>query len=180
LPFPSCFSAAESNASVPICVSVLATAPRTVRGQLMGAGIQAASESPLLTLGIAVLWIPGIFFLIGALIWLFVGSRMRLGGQVAARAAPVRCAQVRIGDPPVHLNGLTAPGPRGLLTAPVSGVQCVWYRARLFRIYQSSLWQNTSEGWEPVAAPAGSGSGKAGRARSCCTTSRAACWSTRC
>ena len=116
--------------------------------------MRAASEPPLLTLGIAILWIPGTFLLIGSLIWLFIGSRMRLGGQVAASAPPARCAQVRIGDPPVHLNGLTAAGPHGLLTAPISGVQCVWYRARVFRIYQSSLWRNAPEGWEPTAASA--------------------------
>ena len=120
----------------------------------MGVGTRAASEPPLLTLGVAFLWIPGIFFLIGALIWLFIGSRMRLGGQVAATAGRARCALVRIGDPPVHLSGLTAAGPRGLLAAPVSGVECVWYRARVFRIYQGSSWRNTSDGWEPVATPA--------------------------
>jgi hypothetical protein len=117
---------------------------------MLGAG----SPPPLVELGVALLWIPGLSCVIAMVILLIVGSRLWRGGQVARQAAPVRCADVRAGTRPVHLSGASGPGPRGLVTAPVSGIECVWYRDRVYRLYQSSRWQDGANGWEQVPARA--------------------------
>lgn len=114
---------------------------------MLGAG----NEPPPVTLGVALLWIPGLFGLIAMVIFLIVGSRLWRGGQVARQAPPARCADVRAGSRPVHLSGASSPGPRGLVTAPVSGIECVWYRDRVYRLYESSRWQDGADGWEQVA-----------------------------
>lgn len=46
----------------------------------------------------------------------------------------------------VTVAGPAAPGPHGLLTAPLSGVECVWYRVR------ASSWQvyGDDHHWRPV------------------------------
>ncbi len=114
----------------------------------------AGSTPPLVTLGVALLWIPGLFCLIAMVILLIVGSRLWRGGQVARQAAPARCADVRAGTRPVHLSGASSPGPRGLVTAPVSGIECVWYRDRVYRRYEGSRWHDGGNGWEQVATRA--------------------------
>ena len=114
----------------------------------------AGGASPLVTLGVALLWIPGLFCLIAMVVLLIVGSRLWRGGQVARQAAPARCADVRAGTRPVHLSGASSPGPRGLVTAPVSGIECVWYRDRVYRLYESSRWEDGAGGWEQVATRA--------------------------
>lgn len=116
--------------------------------------VEAGSEPPLVTLGVALLWIPGLFCLIAMVVLLIVGSRLRRGGQVARQAPPSRCADVRAGSRPVHLSGTSSPGPRGLVTAPVSGIECVWYRDRVYRLYESSRWQDGADAWEQVATRA--------------------------
>jgi hypothetical protein len=35
----------------------------------------------------------------------------------------------------VAVGGVTAPGPDGMVTAPLSGVECVWYRVRVTRSF---------------------------------------------
>ena len=58
---------------------------------MLGAG----SAPPLVTLGVALLWIPGLFCLIAMVVLLIVGSRLWRGGQVARQAPAARCADVR-------------------------------------------------------------------------------------
>jgi hypothetical protein len=110
----------------------------------------AGSEPSLVTLGVALLWIPGLFCLIAMVVLLIVGTRLWRGGRVARQAPPARCADVRAGTRPVHLSGASSPGPRGLVTAPVSGIECVWYRDRVYRLYESTRWENGADGWEQV------------------------------
>ena len=70
---------------------------------MLGAG----GAPPLVTLGVALLWIPGLFCLIAMVVLLIVGSRLWRGGQVARQAAPARCADVRAWEP----GPSTCPGP---------------------------------------------------------------------
>jgi hypothetical protein len=112
----------------------------------------AVSEPPLVTLGVSLLWVIGLFALVAMAILLVVGSRLWRGGQVARQAPPAGCGQVRPGGRPVHLSGASAPGPGGLMTGPVSGVQCVWYRDRVYRIYEGIRWREGTDGWEQIPA----------------------------
>jgi hypothetical protein len=105
---------------------------------MLGAG----SAPPLVELGVALLWIPGLFCVLAMGVLLIVGSRLWRGGQRARRAVPARCADVRAGAGTVQLSGACSPGPRGLMTAPVSGTECAWYRDRVFRVYESGRWDD--------------------------------------
>lgn len=44
----------------------------------------------------------------------------------------------------VEVAGAATPGPRGPLTAPLSGTPCVWYRTRITRSYRK--WERDSNG----------------------------------
>ena len=36
----------------------------------------------------------------------------------------------------------------------MSGIECVWYRDRVYRLYESRRWYDGANGWEQVAARA--------------------------
>jgi hypothetical protein len=112
----------------------------------------AAGEPPLVTLGVSLMWIVGLFCAIATVVLLIVGSRLARGGQAAQRARLVRCSEVQPGDRPVHLAGTSAPGPGGLVAGPVSRTECVWYRARVYRVYEGIRWREGASGWEKVPA----------------------------
>lgn len=82
-----------------------------------------------------VLWIPGMFAIISAVILPLVGARLSRRGLAAAPWPQLSCAEVRAGPQPVHVHGASAPGPPGTLHARLSGTECVWYRERLIRRY---------------------------------------------
>lgn len=110
--------------------------------------------SALVTAGVALLWIPGLFCVVATAIMVITGTRLRRRGRVAERAAELSCAQVRPGGGLVQLTGASAAGPAGLVTGPVSGRECVWYRDRIYRIYDAERWQEGANGWEQVPARA--------------------------
>ena len=60
----------------------------------------------------------------------------------------------------------------------VSGIECVWYRDRVYRLYEGSRWKWGADGsrWPPGPR---NRCGKAARARSRCVMNPAACCSTR-
>jgi hypothetical protein len=85
-----------------------------------------------------VLWIPGGFAIIAAVIMPVVGSGLSRRSRVAAAWPRLSCAEVRAGpgEPtPVHVHGTSAPGPQGPLAGRLSGSECVWYRDRVLRRY---------------------------------------------
>jgi hypothetical protein len=88
-----------------------------------------------LRLAAYVLWIPGGFAIIAAVILPVVGSSLSHRGREAASWPQSGCAQVRPGFGPIHVHGTCAPGPRGMLTGRLSGSECVWYRERVLRRY---------------------------------------------
>ena len=85
------------------------------------------------------LWIPGLFAVIAAVILPVVSSGQSRRGRVAASWPQIGCGQVRaagvggMGDEPVHVHGASAPGPSGLLRGRLSGSECVWYQVRVLR-----------------------------------------------
>jgi hypothetical protein len=118
------------------------------------AGLTGSASSALVTAGVALLWIPGLFCVVATAIMVIVGTRLRRRGLVADRATELSCAQVRPGGGLVQLAGASAAGPHGLVTGPVSGRECVWYRDRIYRIYDTARWQEGANGWEQVPAKA--------------------------
>ena len=82
-----------------------------------------------------ILWIPGGFAMIAAVILACVGSSLSRRGREAASWPQSGCAQVRAGSGPVHVHGTSAPGPRGMLSGRLSGTECVWYQERVLRRY---------------------------------------------
>jgi hypothetical protein len=85
-----------------------------------------------------------IFMLFGGLLVLAAG--IFLPDRWRTRVAQRRLVEIpewpmgqliREPSPPwrVAVGGVTAPGPDGVVTAPLSGVECVWYRLRVTRSY---------------------------------------------
>jgi hypothetical protein len=64
------------------------------------------------------LWIPGLFAVIAAVILPVVSSCPSRRGRVAGSWPQIGCGQVRaagaVRDEPVHVHGAGAPGPAGL------------------------------------------------------------------
>ena len=88
------------------------------------------------------LWIPGLFAVIAAVILPVVSSGLSRRSRVAASWPLVGCGQAGaggvagaegVGAEPVHVHGASAPGPRGLLRGRLSGSECVWYHVRVLR-----------------------------------------------
>jgi hypothetical protein len=103
-----------------------------------------------LRLAAYLLWLPGGFAMIAAVILPIVGSRLSHRGRAAAPWPQLSCADVRPGPRPVHVHGASAPGPPGLLHARLSGSGCVWYRQRLIRRYLVTRIQYTGDDWMEV------------------------------
>ena len=104
----------------------------------------------LLRLAAYVLWIPGGFAVIAAVILPVVGSGLSRRSRDAAPWPRVGCAQVAAGAGPRHVHGASAPGPRGLLSGRLSGAECVWYRERVLRRYMVTRIRYTSDDWMEV------------------------------
>ena len=104
----------------------------------------------LLRLAAYVLWIPGGFAIIAAVILPVVGSGLSRRSGAAAPWPRAGCAQVLPGSGPRHVHGTSAPGPRGLLTGRLSGAECVWYRDRVLRRYLVTRIRYTSDDWMEV------------------------------
>ena len=85
------------------------------------------------------LWIPGLFAVIAAVILPVVSSCLSRRSRAAASWQQIGCGQVRavdaapVGDEPVHVHGASAPGPAGLQRGRLSGSECVWYHVRVLR-----------------------------------------------
>jgi hypothetical protein len=80
------------------------------------------------------LWIPGLFAVVAAVILPVVSSGLSRRSRAAASWPRIGCGQVRaVGDEPVHVHGASAPGPAGLLRGRLSGSECVWYHVRVLR-----------------------------------------------
>lgn len=103
-----------------------------------------------LRLAAYVLWIPGGFAIIAAVILPVVGSSLSHRGRDAASWPQSGCAQVRPGFGPVHVRGTCAPGPRGMLTGRLSGSECVWYRERVLRRYMVTRIRYINDEWTKV------------------------------
>ncbi len=80
-----------------------------------------------------ILWIPGGFAMVAAVILRAVGASLSRRGRDAASWPQSGCAQVRPGSGPIHVQGTSAPGPQGMLSGRLSGSECVWYQERLLR-----------------------------------------------
>lgn len=103
-----------------------------------------------LRLAAYVLWIPGGFAIIAAVILPVVGSSLSHRGRDAASWPQSDCAQVRPGSGPIHLHGTSAPGPRGMLSGRLSGSECVWYRERVLRRYMVTRIRYVNDEWMKV------------------------------
>jgi len=99
------------------------------------------------------LWIPGLFALIAAVILPVVGSGLSRRSRVAASWPRIGCGQVRVGqvgDEPVHIHGASAPGPAGLLRGRLSGSECVWYQVRVLRRFLVKQIRYGADEWAEV------------------------------
>ena len=70
------------------------------------------------------LWIPGLFAVIAAVILPVVSSCLSRRSRAAASWQQIGCGQVRavdaapVGDEPVHVHGASAPGPAKASSSP--------------------------------------------------------------
>jgi hypothetical protein len=105
------------------------------------------------------LWIPGLFAVIAAVILLVVGSCLSRRSRVAASWPQIGCGQVRarsvegvggVGDEPVHVHGASVPGAGGLLRGRLSGSECVWYHVRVLRRFLVKQIRYGADEWAEV------------------------------
>jgi hypothetical protein len=104
----------------------------------------------LLRLAAYLLWIPGLFAVIAAVILPVVSSGLSRRSRVAGSWPRIGCGEVRAGDEPVHVHGASAPGPAGLLRGRLSGSQCVWYRMRVRRRFMVKRIRYVGDEWTEV------------------------------
>ncbi|HUL26474.1 MAG TPA: hypothetical protein VLW44_11970 [Streptosporangiaceae bacterium] len=120
----------------------------------------------VLRLAAYLLWIPGLFAVIAAVILPVVSHGLSRRGRVAAAWPQIGCGQVRAGGAggvgdvggglggapaqPVHVHGESAPGPAGPLRGRLSGSECVWYRMRVLRRFLVKQIRYTSDEWQEV------------------------------
>ena len=106
-----------------------------------------------LRLAAYLLWIPGLFAVIAAVILPVVSSGLSRRSRVAASRPQIGCGEVRaggVGPGPVHVHGASAPGPPGLLHGRLSGSECVWYRTRVRRRFLVKRIRNVGDEWTEV------------------------------
>jgi hypothetical protein len=103
-----------------------------------------------LRLAAYLLWIPGLFAIIAAVILPVVSSGLSRRSRVAASWPQIGCGEVRAGPEPVHVHGASAPGPAGLLNGRLSGSECVWYRMRVLRRFLVKQIRNVGDDWTEV------------------------------
>jgi hypothetical protein len=96
------------------------------------------------------LWIPGCFALIAAVILPLVSSRLSRRGRAAASWPRLSCVQVRADSGPLHVHGTSTTGPPGPLRGRLSGTDCVWYSERVFRRYWITRMRFTYDDWAEV------------------------------
>ena len=116
----------------------------------------------VLRLAAYLLWIPGLFAIIAAVILPVVSHGLSRRSRVAAAWPEIGCGQVRAGGvgsvggatgvaaEPVHVHGASAPGPAGPLRGRLSGSECVWYRMRVLRRFLVKQIRYTSDEWQEV------------------------------
>jgi hypothetical protein len=95
----------------------------------------------LVQLAVIFLWFIGGAAVIMAAIMILVSSRLRRRSQAAGEWPNRSCAEVTAASGPLHLNGFSAPGPRGMLQARLSATECIWYRNRVMRNFWVDRWQ---------------------------------------
>jgi hypothetical protein len=108
----------------------------------------------LVQLAVYALWFVGAAALIMAAIMFLVSSRLRQRSRVASEWPQLACAQVTAEAGPLHLNGLTGPGPQGLLRSRLSRSECIWYGNRVMRNFWVTRWTGDGEGGSvPITEP---------------------------
>ncbi|HEY7012835.1 MAG TPA: hypothetical protein VH480_08775 [Streptosporangiaceae bacterium] len=108
----------------------------------------------LVELAVIFLWFIGGAAVIMAAIMILVGSRLRRRSQAAGEWPNRSCAEVTAESGPLHLNGVSAPGPQGMLQARLSATECIWYRNRVMRNFWVTRWTADGEGGSvPVTEP---------------------------
>jgi hypothetical protein len=100
------------------------------------------------------LWILGGFALLAALIAFVVSLQVWSEGRIARATPRSDCGRVRAEARPVRVSGTSAPGPWGPLRGRLSGVECVWYRDRVFRMHWTDVMfaQLADMGGQPILA----------------------------
>jgi hypothetical protein len=102
------------------------------------------------------LWIPGLFAVIAAVILPVVSSGLSRRSRVAASWPRIGCGQIGpgggggVGAEPVHVHGASAPGPGGPLRGRLSGSECVWYRMRVLRRFLVKQIRYGADEWAEV------------------------------
>jgi hypothetical protein len=100
----------------------------------------------LVELAVFFLWFIGGAAVIMAAIMMLVSSRLRRRSQQASEWPHRSCAEVTAASGPLHLNGMTAPGPQGMLRARLSGSECVWYSNQVLRHFWVTVVYGDAEG----------------------------------
>ena len=103
----------------------------------------------LVRLAVYVLWLVGGFAVIAAAIMIAVSSRLRRRSRVAGERPHLTCAEVTAESGPLHLTGISAPGPDGMLRARLSGSECIWYRDLVLRNFWVTRWVGYGEDASP-------------------------------
>jgi hypothetical protein len=99
------------------------------------------------------LWIPGLFAVIAAVILPVVSSGLSRRSRVTASWPQIGCGQVRAGGAggePVHVHGASALGPAGLLRGRLSGSECVWCHLRVLRRFLVKQIRYGADEWAEV------------------------------
>lgn len=100
----------------------------------------------LVQLAVIFLWFIGGAAVIMAAIMTLVSCRLRRRSQAAGAWPHRSCAEVTAESGPLHLNGISAPGPQGMLRARLSGTECIWYRNRVMRNFWVTRWVGDGDG----------------------------------
>ncbi len=108
----------------------------------------------LVELAVILLWFIGGAAVIMAAIMVLVSSRLRRRSQVAGEWPQRSCAEVTAESGPLHLTGISAPGPHGMLRSRLAGSECIWYRNRVMRNFWVTRWTAEGEGGSvPITEP---------------------------
>jgi hypothetical protein len=103
--------------------------------------------------GYFAIWFGGSAIL-GIAIWLAMDGHDRLVRHRFARLSRRTCAALaaaRRAAGRVAVSGVTAPGPAGMLTAPLSGKPCVWYRVNVGHTSESADSRDDVTSWSRTA-----------------------------
>jgi hypothetical protein len=108
----------------------------------------------LVELAVIFLWFIGGAAVIMAAIMVLVSSRLHRRSKVAGEWPRRSCAEVTAESGPLHLTGIGAPGPQGMLRSRLTGSECIWYRNRVMRNFWVTRWTAEGEGGSvPITEP---------------------------